>query len=647
MLKVFRDNLKYLSWVLWLVILVFVVFLFTDFGSINPTGGSLSAAAARVGNYEISYAEFEQAYRQQEARLEQLYGQRLDSDTARQLGLHRQVMEFLVAEKILQAEGERMGIRVSDDEVREAILDYPVFRNEQGGFVGEESYRKILSNARMTPDSFESAVRQEILTDRVRNILNQNVFVSDAEVEKAYRDRVERAKIRFVRLPATQFADQVTLDDAEVAAYFADRQQDFEIPERRSVDYLMIDRGQLQAEVEITDAEVAAYYRENEADYAREEQVQARHILVRTGDERSVAEASALIEQARQRIAGGADFAAVAAELSEDPGSKDRGGDLGSFGRGQMVPPFEEAAFGAAPGELVGPVETDFGVHLIDVLGKSEGGQQPLAEVAASIRNRLAAERARTLAQTKAAELTERIEREDLDDPEALRALADQETGVTFLTTEPFGESDPVAGIGPAAAFTAAAFDAETGEIVGPIQIPRGWAILRVSEVREAHLPELSEVEADVRSALRERKQRQLARATLDEARERLAAGATTLDQLAEKLGVAIEESPEFGRTDPIGSLGINEAIARAALALDEGAVGGPIGDAGGAVLFEVVERQRFDPSTFAREKDSTRAELASQRANEMLSALVAARRDEMGVDYDPTFFENFELSRS
>ena len=119
MLKMFRDNLKYLSWVLWLVIIVFVVFLFTDFGSIGPAGGVDSAAAARVGDYEISYSEFEQAYRQQEARLEQAYGDRLDPDTARQLGLHRQVLESLVTEKVLLAEGDRMGIKVSDEEVRE------------------------------------------------------------------------------------------------------------------------------------------------------------------------------------------------------------------------------------------------------------------------------------------------------------------------------------------------------------------------------------------------------------------------------------------------------------------------------------------------------------------------------------------------
>ncbi len=642
MLKVFRDNLKYLSWVLWLVILVFVVFLFTDFGSINPTGGIAGAAAARVGGYEISYGEFEQAYRQQEARLEQLYGDRIDSETARQLGLYNQVMESLIAEKILQAEGDRMGLEVSDEEVRDEILKFDVFKNESGVFVGQEAYQSILRNARMTPDSFEESVRQEILTSRVRSILRQNIFVSDAEVEESYREQAERAKIRFIRLAASDFADQVTLEDAEVAEFFAANREDFEIPERRVADYLAIDRTELQATTEIQDSEVAAFYDQNQADYTREEQVQARHILVRTGADRTVDEAKSVIAEARARIARGESFADVAAEISDDPGSKARGGDLGTFGRGQMVPPFEEAAFGASPGELVGPVETSFGVHLIEVLGRTEGGTQPLDEVATSIRNRLALERAQTLAEATATELAERIEREDLTDPEALRALADEETGVTFLSTSPFAEGDAVSGIGRSPAFTAAAFDAEAGEVSEPIRIPRGWAILRLREIEEARLPELDEVDADVRSALRERKQVELAAAELSAAKERLEGGASVED-LAADLGVEIEESAEFGAGEPIGSLGANLAVARAALELDAGAIGGPVTDSNGAVLFEVTERQRFDPASFEQEKEATRSALVDQRANEMLGALISARREELGVVYDPSFFENFQ----
>ena len=117
----------------------------------------------------------------------------------------------------------------------------------------------------------------------------------------------------------------------------------------------------------------------------------------------------------------------------------------------------------------------------------------------------------------------------------------------------------------------------------------------------------------------------------------------STLDDVAAELGVEIEERAEFGAGQPIGSLGANPALARAALALDEGAFGGPMQADDGAVLFEVVERLRFDAESFEQEKDSTRLELVNQRANEMLGSLITARREELGVEYDPSFFENFQ----
>jgi len=646
MLKVFRDNLKHLKWVLWLVVLVFVVFLFTDFGAISPVGTVSTTAAATVGDYEISYAEFQQAYRQQEAQIAQAYGGQLDSDLARQIGLPRQVMEFLVAEKILLAEGERMGLQVTDEEVRERILEFPVFQDASGNFVGEDDYQSILRSNRMTSAAFEQDIRNEILGNRIRSILNDNVYVSDQEVEQSYREQAERVRIRYIPVAGADFAEGVQFDDAELADYFAQNRLDFEVSEQRIVDYLLIDPADLQQSIQISDDEVLAYYRENESDYTSEEQVKARHILARTGDDRTLEQATAAIAAARARIDAGEDFAAVAAEVSDDPGSKTNGGDLGFFGRGQMVGPFETAAFSAAVGDLVGPVETSFGVHLIEVLDRSEGGAQPLEQVSTSIRNRLASERASALAETKASELKERIERENLADSESLRALAEGEEGVSFSTSPPFGETGRVEGLGRAPAFKNAAFDLGIGEISDAIQISSGWTILRLDEIRPERLPELAEVTDEVRTALRRSRELDLATAALLEARERIEGGAT-FEQIAADLDVEIQESGDFGATGTIGQLGSNPELASAALALDAGDIGGPIRHNRQSVLFEVVERKRFDAAEFEQQKASTRSQLVSTRATEVLSSLVEARRAELGVQYDPTFIENFELSGS
>ena len=641
MLRLFRDNLKHLKWVLWLVVLVFVVFLFTDFGGIPPGSGAGEAAAATVGSYEISYADFQQAYRQQEAQIAQAYGGQIDSETARQIGLPRQVMESLVAVKILLAEADRMGLRISDEEVREEILQYPVFLDESGNFIGEEEYASVLRSNRLTAASFEEAVREELLTTRVRQVLNENVYISDAEVEETYRSEAETAQIRFIRLLAADYADRVTLSPTEVEEYFASHREDFEIPEQRVIDYLMVSESELQDTVLVTDEEVAAYYGQNRDEYTLEEQVSARHILARTGSERSLAEAQEVIADARARIESGEDFGAVASEVSDDPGSKANGGDLGTFGRGQMVAPFEEAAFAAAPGSLVGPVETDFGVHLIEVLGRSEGGLQPLDQVSTSIRNRLARERAAAAAAAKAGELRDRMAREDVREAEGLAELAELTEGVRFGTSPPFGESDSVPTLGRSAELTREVFDLEEGDLGEAVQLNSGWAVFRLREIRDERLPELAEVEAEVRSALEDEKRVELAAVDLEEARRSIDEGAT-LDEAAQALETEAIDSGEFGADDAVGELGRATEVARAALALEVGDLGGPVQLERQAILFEVTARSHFDAATFEGEKAATRDRLVAERASELLATLIAARRDELGVEYDPAFVETW-----
>ncbi len=643
MLKVFRDNLKYLSWVLWLVIAVFILFVFVDFGATVPGAPIGSDSAATVGRHKVSYGEFQRAYRRAEDVYREAYGESFSSDIARQIGLHRQVLDGLISDKILLVESRRMGLTVTDEEVRREILEIPAFRDENDRFVGEERYQSILRRNGYTADGFEQIMREQLLLDKVKSVLAHNLWVSDAEVERAYRDRVERASIRFVKLPSDRFAGEATVDEAGLAGYFESRREEYRIPERRAVQYLEVDQVVLQSTIEIGDDEVERFYNENSEQFSRDEQVRARHILLQVNEERSAEAAERELEAVRRRIEGGADFAAVAAEVSEDPGSKASGGDLGFFGRGQMVPAFEEAAFSAEIGELVGPVKTSFGAHLIEVQERRPGGLEPLAQARERIRGQLRIERARTVAESKAQELAARMRKEKLDDEAKLQALAEAEPGVSFRVAAAFAEDENVSGIGRSTAFSVAAFRLEKGETGDPVKVSRGWAIPRVTEIVEPRLPELPEVRAEVEADYLAEKRKELALARLAEAKSALAGDGTGLDELAAELGLEVEESAEFGRGEAVGSLGRDARLVSAALELDAGAVGGPLPYAGGAVLFEVVERKRFDPVEFDEQKAAIRAAIEQQRFAEVLTALLAKRREELRVRYDTEMLENFE----
>ena len=643
MLKVFRDNLKYLSWVLWLVIAVFILFVFVDFGGTVPgSSDAPNAAAVTVGRQKITYGEFQRAYDQFEDFYRQSMGEQFSRELARQIGLPVQVLNRLVADRVLAEEGRRMGLAITDEELRNEIL-----RQFGGNFTGAEEYRRILRASGLTPKGFESSLRRDLLAEKTRTVLAANLYIPDEDVERAYRDRVERAKIRYVKLAAADLAAEVVVVPEELESFFADNLEEYRIPERRVVTYLSVDRQAIQVALEIGVEEVQAYYDENPGEFTRDEEVQARHILVSidptaTTDQEGRDRARSAIEDAKRRIETGTPFEVVAAEISEDPGSKNNGGDLGYFGRGAMVPPFENAAFGAELGTLVGPVETDFGFHLIEVLDKRAGGLQPLAEVEPLIRQRLASTRGAAATEGKARDLADRIAREGLAPP-SWEQLAVEETAVSVETTPAFGRGDYVEGIGSATAFSSRAFDLPPGEVSEPLPVGGGWVILAVDSIEEPRYPELDEVRAEVEADAREERQLTMALARLEEAAASLGEG-DTLDRLADELGLEAVESSLFGRTDAVGTLGRNPEISETALALEVGEIGAPVALADGAVLFEVLERERFDAIRFAEDKDSEQDALREQRLGELLTSLIQARREEMGVTYDPQLIANFEL---
>lgn len=638
MLKVFRDNLKYLSWILWLVIFVFILFVFVDFGGTVGRGGALPPeAAATVGDMEISYREFERSYRQAENAYRQAYGAEFTSEVASQLGLPLQVLNQLVNERILLAEAERMGLTVTDEEVRQAIVELPELQRD-GKFIGREAYQDLLAANRLSADQFHAALRDQLLTQKVRTVLAETLFVPPADVEQAYREAAERATIRYAAVPTSRFAAEAGPDAAEVASYFAAHREQFRLPERRIVRYLLAGTAEVAGTLTIDPADVRRAYDEDPASTTRPEQVRARHILLRTSAERDAAAARALASELMARLEVGEDFATLARQYSDDPGSKERGGDLGFFGRGEMVPAFEEAAFGAEPGALVGPVESDYGFHLILVEAKQAGGRAPFEEVAEAIRGRLAGERGAAEAEARARELASRLAGKR---PTAEEMAAAAGNGVTVATTEPFGRDDAVAGIGRGSEFNATAFELAVGAVSEAVRIPRGWAVLQLLEIQEPRSPELAEVRPAVERAAAEARRLELARGVAQQIASAIAAG-RTFDEAAAAAGLEAQQAGPFGRRDPVGGLGRAPGLAEAALALEPGAVGGPLAAGDQVVIFEVTQRERFDAAAFAASREATREQLSRERLAQLMASLLAQRREELEVRIDPELLENF-----
>ncbi len=644
MLKVFRDNLKRLAWVLWLVIAVFVLLVFADFNNTRTVANSPDSTAATVAGQAITFGDFQRQYRVVEDRWREIYGQNYTPDLARQLGLPMQAIDGLVSRQILLREAKRMGLESTAGEIRTAILGLEVLKDAQGRFIGYDEYKRLLVANRIEVADFERGIAEQALLEKLSGALAAGAWISDSAVEQAGRLEAETAAIRYLKLNAAGMPETAAASDQELAVYFDAHREDYRLPERRRIGYLSVNSNTVRAELEITPDELREYYQANQAEFTQEEQLRAQHILLFVGPQRTAEQAREQLTAVRERIASGADFATLAGEISEDDATKAQGGDLGFFPRGRMTPQFEAAAFGAAEGELVGPIENQLGprtgFHLILVNAKRPGGVQPYETVENRIRVTLLNERARTESERRAKDLAERIAKEPAATEEALRAIAARET-VPVEILEPAAADDALPGIGRSTPFARAAFAAEVGKLSEPIQIAAGWAIYSALEIQPPRLPELAEVIEQVRADAQLERQNELARAQLTEAKQALAAG-KTFEQVAKDLGVELASSAAFRQDGTITGLGLARDVAAAALALETGSVGGPTAVADGLVLFEVTERTHFDPVAFAANREQTRERLRNERVDSLLQSVIEQRKRELEVTYSREFLANF-----
>jgi peptidyl-prolyl cis-trans isomerase D len=642
MLKVLRDNIKYLSWILWVIIALFVGAIFVSFDSSWRTEGS-TRDVATVGHDPVTREEFDRTYRALERQYQQAYGEQFTPEVAKQLQLPLKALGDAVNRRILLAESARLGFKASDVEVRERILSAPIFQDDKGRFVGEAVYREFLQEQHMSADAFEQQMRDDLVLGKLFQTLRAGVYISDEEIEKAYRDQVEKAKVRYVELPRDRFLQGQEIPKNELTAYFEAHKAEYKLPEEREAAYLLVENAKLLPQTQLDDKALKDYYDAHVKEFSQPEQVHARHILAKVDDQHPDALAKKKIEDAKRRLDKGEDFAKVAKELSDDPGSKDKGGDLGSFGRNAMVKEFEDAAFQAEPHKLVGPVHSNFGYHLIEVLDKHAGGQQPFEQVRQQIASRLSMERTQGVAEAKAKELAARLAKDKPKGPEALEALAKSDPATTYALTGKFGQNDPVPGIGRIPAFNQAAFALAKGGLSQPIKVGRGWAILYLTDIQAPKTPELAEVEPKVRLAVANQKQQQMALDRLNTAKTEIAQG-KTLDQVATALGLQVKESQEFGGNGYIPGLGFSPQLAQAALALPAGQVGGPFPAGQGAVLFQVSEHKAGDPKELATKKEQLKDQLANERFERVLGAVIEKRKRDLGVNFNRQFLEAYGI---
>jgi len=644
-LKWLRDNLRHLKFILWGVVAVFVLLVFVDWGAGRSAGGASGEVAIRVGERVVGEREFIDQLRRNQDRFRQLYGDNWEQVSAN-LDLAAITVQDFIGRELQLSEARRAGLLVSDRELQEEILSNPAFQREDGGFVGAEQYQlRVRRFFQMAPSEFERRYAEDLLVAKLARTLEHGIFVSPAEVEETVRRERETANFDALFLPYERFLGDVQVSDEDARAYYDLHQEEYRRAEQRVVRSLVVETSRLRRLLPAEEAELEAYYQEHQEEFVQEEQANARHILIRVApgaSEEEELDARLHAEDLAETARTGGDFADLAAAHSEDPGSKDKGGDLGWFGRGQMVEEFEQAVFGAAPGDIVGPVRSQFGYHVIKVEGFQPRRQQPFEEVREQVRFRYLEGRAAAEAEVRSNALAKRLAADPPDTDEGWQAIADEDEAVVFNISPPFGADEPVPGAGQGVELTADVFAADLGDVGGPRSIPRGWMVWQLQAVEPAGVPPFEDVRAAVEQAVRRQKALAAAAERADEIAAEWRAGAAGAG-LADGLDTTLAEARGHRRGSPVTGVGVAPALDRAVFAAEPDTVVGPVqvGDRGAAVA-RVLELDLVGDAELERERDRIRERLVTERAEMLLRSILNERRRDTVVTVNNELMERF-----
>src|SRR5215471_15380440 len=570
MLDNMRRHKVWLQWSLVLVVLAFIIAYIPSFvKGTGATDASSGDTIATVEGRDITSGEFRRTYTAQLQAYRSAYGGQMSEQLLKQLGIDQQILQQLVDEQASLAEADRLGIQVSDDEVRQRIFAIPAFQ-ENGHFIGDQRYQQLLRLQRppLAPSDFENGIRRSLTLEKLRASLTDWLSISDKDLEQEYRRRNDKVKLAVISFPADKFRAQATASDQEIAAHFDAHKNDFKIPEKRKVRYLLIDIDAVRLKVVVPPADVERAYNDNIEQYSTPEQVRASHILLKTEgkDDAAVkAKAEDILKQAK----AGADFGELAKKYSEDEGSAKNGGDLDYFGRGKMVPEFENVAFTLQPGQISDLVKSPFGYHIIKVTDKKAGTRRTLADMRQQLTDQLAFERAQLQASELAANLEKQISTPaDLDKVAKAQGLTVQESGF-------FAKDEPIMGLGPSPEAAARAFDLKIGDVSTALRASRGFVFVTPTAKQDAYVPKLDEVKDRVRDEVIKVKARDLAREKAAEVAAKLK-GAADFDKAAKAAGVEAKTTESITRDAPIPALGNAPGVTDAAFKMTVGSVSDP-----------------------------------------------------------------------
>jgi len=530
-----------------------------------------------------------------------------------------QMIDNMITERAMVLEAERLGFEVSDADVAELLRQVAPALFQNGQFVGMDTYRAMLAQDGVTVEQFEADLRRQIMVTRLRNIAMEGTIVTPAEIEAQYRKKNEKIKVEWVKLTADKFKNELQPTAQEISDYYKANAAAYQVPEKKNLTILMADQAKLEASVNPTDADLQKIYMQNQESFRTPERVKARHILIKTQGKPASEEAAlkAKAEGLMKQIQGGADFAKLAKENSEDNqgpdgGSAAAGGNLGEWiTHGQMVPEFDKAIFSLKPGQT-DLVKTVYGYHIVQTLARQDAGVRPFAEVKNEIASQWKKQRVNDMMQA-ASDKAQQAWQKDPTHPEKIA----NEFNMQVVKFDGYGPGSSVPELGPSGDFDQAVMTLKKGEISQPVNAGTKIALAMVTDVIPAHPAKLEDVEGQIKESITARRSESVLRKHAEELIEKAKSMGGDLAKAAKSMGLETKTSGEVDRAGNIDGLGaasyVSEGFQR-----PDGSIIGPITPPDrGTVVYKVVSHSEADMSKLPAQRATIRDEIKSQRARD------------------------------
>ncbi|MDR8523235.1 SurA N-terminal domain-containing protein [Shewanella fidelis] len=510
-------------------ILILVILSFAFTGVSSYLGSSTEVAAATVNGEEISNSALEQAYQNERSRLEQQLGDMfatLAADDNYMQSVKQSVLERLVADKLLDQNAAELGLRVSDEQIKAAILAEPAFQTD--GVFDNDRYLTILRGLGYQANTFRDMMRTDMTRRQLVATLVGSEFVLPGEAEYVAELQGQTRDIDYKIIDATPYLADVSVTDEQIQTYYNANLAQFVRPEVVSLDYVELNAADIAKDITVTDAEAQAYYDEHKAQYTQAEKRLAAHILVQLGDDEDAAKAKA--EAIYKQLQDGADFAELAKTESEDTFSGEQGGQLDWFEAGVMEPEFDAALFALNKGEYSNVVKTNFGYHIIKALDIQAGAQAPFADV----KEKIVAKLQEQQAVDKFYELQQVLADTSYEVPDTLVDAA-KDVGVAVETTPEFTRNNPPElfskpDVLKEAFSTNVLVDGMNSDVLEVA--PNHVVVIRVNSHKEAGTMELAEVRNAIAGRLKQEQANEAARKQAQEAMTAVEASGETVDYL-------------------------------------------------------------------------------------------------------------------